>query len=105
MRRSLIWIMAASPLPAMASDTPVRIREGQSFVTAREVLLQESWRSILMHAVGGDQEESRTSALLKRASAFLRPSPAVLVASRRWVYLTAYGPCDPAALHFNRLLQ
>jgi hypothetical protein len=66
MKRALIWIMAVSPLLAMASDVPVRIREGQSFVAARKVLLKDRWRPIPMHTEGGYQYEGVEKQLIKR---------------------------------------
>lgn len=66
MKRALIWLMAVSPLLAMASDAPVRIREGQSFVAARKVLLKDRWRPIPMHTEGGYQYEGVEKHLIKR---------------------------------------
>lgn len=66
MKRALIWITVVSPLLAMASDAPVRIREGQSFVAARKVLLKDRWRPIPMHTDGGYQYEGVEKHLIKR---------------------------------------
>jgi len=66
MKRALIWIMAATPLLATASDAPLPIREGQSFLAERKVLLKDRWRPIPMHTEGGYQYEGVEKHLIKR---------------------------------------